>query len=108
MMIKTFSKIVTKDNKHLKLFYLIVPALSINYVEYVSRGKEQINKKLSSKAFLYDDGFVLGLSYFITLLKQNDHYRTMHWENAADVYFSESKTYSKDQTDSSSHSAKFK
>jgi hypothetical protein len=32
----------------------------------------------------------------------------MHWEDAADVYFSESKTYSKDQTDSSSHSAKFK
>lgn len=107
-MIKAFSKIVTKENKHLKHFYLIVPALSINYIEYVARGKEQINKKLSSKAFIYDDGFVLGVAYFITLLKQTDHFKTLHWDQAASTYFAEAKNYSKDVvSDTSSHSAKY-
>jgi WASH complex subunit 7 len=108
-MIKAFSKIVTKENKHLKLFYLLIPALSINYVEYSTRGKEQINKKITTKAFIYDDGFVLGLSYFIVLLKQSDHFKTMHWDQGTTSYFSEAKKESKavSNIDSSNHSAKF-
>jgi WASH complex subunit 7 len=70
-MIKACSKISSKENKHLKQFYLVIPALTINYVEYMARGKEQINKKIAAKAFLYDDGFVLGLSFFINLLNQH-------------------------------------
>lgn len=79
LMVKAFSKIVTKENKHLKLFYMLIPALSINYVEFVARGKDQINKKLSSKAFIYDDGFVLGIAYFLTLLKQHEHFKILRW-----------------------------
>lgn len=69
------------------MFYFIIPAVSINYVEYVARGKDQISKKLSSKAFIYDDGFVLGVAYFLTLLKQVDRYKTMHWDLATKFYF---------------------
>lgn len=50
---------------------MIVPVLSLNYVEYMLKGKDQINKKIASKAFLYDDGFTLGLSFFINLLGQH-------------------------------------
>ncbi len=78
-MVKAFGKIVTKENKHLKHFYALVPALSINFVENLTRGKEQSTKKIASKAFIYDDGFVLGIAYFLTLLKQHDHYKTLHW-----------------------------
>mgnify|MGYP000610333607 CR=1 FL=1 len=70
-MIKAFAKIATSENKHLKLFYLLIPALSINYIEFVTRGKDQIHKKITTKAFIYDDGFVLGIAYLLTLLKQN-------------------------------------
>lgn len=90
-MVSKFSKLASKENKHLKLFYFIIPALSINYVEYVVRGKDQINKKLSSKAFIYDDGFVLGIAYFLTLLKQIDKYKTMHWDLSTKFYFTETK-----------------
>lgn len=31
-MVKSFSKIAVKENKHLKLFYTLIPALSVNYV----------------------------------------------------------------------------
>ena len=71
-MVKAFGKIVTSESsKHLKQFYLLIPALSINYVEFVIRGKDQITKKITTKAFIYDDGFVLGVAYFLTLLKQH-------------------------------------
>ena len=73
----------------------------------MSKGKEQINKKLSSKAFIYDDGFVLGLSYFINLLKQNDEVKTLHWEDATGIYFENEKTYSKDMTNVDNRSAKY-
>ncbi len=79
LMVKAFSKLVTRDNKHLKLFYYIIPALSINGIEYITRGKEQATKKIASRTFIYDDGFVLGLAYFLTLLNQHDHYKTLHW-----------------------------
>jgi WASH complex subunit 7 len=48
----------------------------------MSIGKEQINKKLSLKAFFNDDGFLLGVSYFLALLKQPDHYQSLHWSDA--------------------------
>jgi WASH complex subunit 7 len=47
VLVKSFRKIASKENKHLKQFYLIVPALTINYVENTLIGKEQINKRTS-------------------------------------------------------------
>lgn len=107
-MVKAFGKINTSENKHLKLFYQIVPALSINYIEYLIRGKDQVSKKISTKAFIYDDGFVLGIAYFLTLLKQHEHFKTLHWEDATKHYMTETKKESKAATiDTANHSAKF-
>ena len=86
---------------------MIIPGLTINYVEYMARGKEQINKKIATKAFLYDDGFTLGLSFFINLLKQHDYVKILHWNDACQVYFESAKNYSKQTADPSQHSAKF-
>lgn len=90
-MVKAFSKINSSEHKHLKLFYQIIPALSINYIEYVIRGKDQVNKKITTKAFIYDDGFVLGVAYFLTLLKQHEYYQTLHWDEATKNYFAETR-----------------
>lgn len=91
----------------MQLFSQVLPALSINYVEHVTRGKEQIHKKLAAKAFIYDDGFVLGIAYFLTLLKQHDVFKTFHWEEAGKFYFEESKKESKAASiDTANHSAK--
>ena len=108
LMIKLFSKMVKRENDHLDIFYLIIPALSLNYVDEVVRGKEQITKKFSNKAFLYDDGFVLGVAYFLCLLRQNVQYKTLQWPSATQLYFTKAKTYSKDMKDQSGHSAKFR
>jgi WASH complex subunit 7 len=87
VLVKSFRKIASKENKHLKQFYLIVPALTINYVENTLIGKEQINKRTSTRAFISDDGFVLGLAYFLALLKQNDQFQSLHWKTAVATKF---------------------
>lgn len=35
---------------------------------------------MSANTFLYDDGFVVGVAYLLTLLKQNPHYKSLHWD----------------------------
>lgn len=48
---------------HLELFYLIIPPLTISYVEAMLKAKETIAKKDRHGTFLpTDDGFVMGKS----------------------------------------------
>ncbi len=52
ILVKVFAKINSPENKHLKLFYLIVPTLALNYVESVSIAKEKLIKKNSIDAYI--------------------------------------------------------
>ena len=48
------------------------------------------------------------MAYFLTLLKQNEQYKTLHWDEATRYYFTETKKESKAaNVDTSNHSAKF-
>lgn len=109
-MLKLFAKLAGKENKHLLDFFILIPVLSINFVDHMTRGKEQINRKLSAKAFLYDDGLVLGIAYLLSLLKQKLQYKTLHWDLATMAYFEQAKEYSKEMSskDSPNRSAKMR
>jgi hypothetical protein len=52
MLVKVFEKIRGGDNKHLKVFYLIIPALTINFVDNMLMAKERLAKKNTTECFL--------------------------------------------------------
>jgi hypothetical protein len=64
---------------------------------------------MSANAFLYDDGFVLGVAYLLCLLRQNLHYKTLHWDTETAIYIENAKNYSKEMaSNTTNRSAKMK
>ena len=70
-----------QDNiKHLKLFYLIVPPLTLSYIDHVQKGTERIGSKNKNVGgFISDDGFPLGVAYLLKILKQTDKFAGLNW-----------------------------
>ncbi len=67
------------DCQHLKLFYIIIPPLTLNYIEYVQKGKDRIFKKNNKDAFISDDGFPIGVAYLLKILDQIEVFEGLNW-----------------------------
>lgn len=87
---EAFSTFFRNDkNPHLKLFYLIVPAITLNYIEYIIAAKENMNKKTKELGTCFtDDGFAMGLAYILRLLNQNTEFDSLSWFKAVHQKFS--------------------
>mgnify|MGYP001807992096 CR=1 FL=1 len=60
LLLKAFSGIKSPENDHLSLFYLIVPTLTLNFIEKMLISKDQIGKKNSTtEVFISVDIYVL-------------------------------------------------
>ena len=70
MIVKNFDGITQQENtKHLKLFYLTVPALCISYIDHIAKGQEKLSSKIKNvDGFISDDGFPLGVAYMLKIL----------------------------------------
>lgn len=61
-------------------FYMIIPSLSINYIDNIKRGKERMVKSHKGiESYFTDDGFAIGTAYILTILKQTTAFRSLHW-----------------------------
>ncbi|XP_060770735.1 WASH complex subunit 4 [Neoarius graeffei] len=69
-------------NMHLRNFYMIVPPLTVNFVEHSISCKEKLNKKNKSGAAFTDDGFAMGVAYILKLLDQYQEFDSLHWFQA--------------------------
>ena len=58
---------------------MLVPPLTINYVEYLINAKEKMSKKNKQGAVFTDDGFAMGVAYILKLLDQYHEFDSLHW-----------------------------
>lgn len=102
LLVNAFLSLRHAENIHLQNFYMIVPPLTINFVEYLLKAKEKITKKDKVGALFTDDGFamgkllidcsgnelqvnlsctfyLIGISYILKLLDQTTKFNSLHW-----------------------------
>ncbi|MFT7812597.1 WASH complex subunit 7 [Arapaima gigas] len=85
-------------NMHLRNFYMIVPPLTVNFVEHSIGCKEKLNKKNKGGAAFTDDGFAMGVAYILKLLDQYQEFDSLHWFQAVrEKYMKEMKAVVKEQ-----------
>ncbi|EFJ28986.1 hypothetical protein SELMODRAFT_3014, partial [Selaginella moellendorffii] len=74
---------------HLKDFFLMVPALTINAADAMHQSKEKLHKRGRDavNAMSTDDGFALGIAYILKVLDQDKQFNSLHWFQSARVHF---------------------
>ncbi|XP_067134049.1 WASH complex subunit 4 isoform X3 [Centruroides vittatus] len=74
-------------NMHLRNFYIILPPLTLNYIEHSIACKERMNRKNKIGASFTDDGFAMGVAYILKLLDQYQDFDSLHWfQSVRDKY----------------------
>jgi WASH complex subunit 7 len=80
LLVKSFENVFTNQNiPDIDLFFYLIPAVTINYVENSIIAKDKIFKKNIKDAFFTDDGFILGIAYLLKVLKQENSFDSLHW-----------------------------
>ena len=81
MIVRNFDGIADQEEtKHLKLFYLMIPPLTLSFIEHIQKGNEKINSKNNNVGgFISDDGFALGLAYLLKIMGQSEKFNSLNW-----------------------------
>lgn len=90
LFVDVFSSVFRSEKHlHLKNFFMIVPPLTINFIENCLVCKERLNKKNKDSACFTDDGFPIGLAFIIELLGQDEQLNSLHWFRSISNYFAD-------------------
>ncbi|XP_028966639.1 WASH complex subunit 4 [Galendromus occidentalis] len=80
-------------NAYLQNFYILVPSLTLNFVEHIVQSRERLSRKQKNDAIFSDDGFAIGVAFALRLTKQFTNFDSLHWFNSVDEkYIEELKT----------------
>jgi len=79
ILVKVFAEgFRSEQNSHLRNFYVIIPPLTLNFIEHIMKCKEKLTKKKPG-GFFCDDGFAIGVAYVLKLLDQYKLFDSLHW-----------------------------
>ena len=80
LLVKVFNQQFDDQKQiHLKKFFVIVPPLTVNYVEHIISAKEKMSKKNKDGAAFTDDGFAMGKSGPLSNVLQIDPRRQLKY-----------------------------
>ncbi|XP_046405454.1 WASH complex subunit 4 [Ischnura elegans] len=103
LLVKVFTPVIRDPkNIHLRNFHVIVPALTINFVEHSITCKEKMSKKNKVGASFTDDGFAMGVAYILKLIDLNSEFDSLHWFQSVREKYAKDKASLSKQKDSSS------
>lgn len=85
-------------NSHLQTFFILVPALTINFVEHLLAAKDKLQRGQRGATFT-DDGFAMGLAYLLNLLNQTANFEALHWFECLKAKYSTERKQMQDRTD---------
>jgi len=92
MLVEIFKKQYKNEkNVHLDNFYVIVPALTINFIEHLKTCKEKFHKKGKEEGTFTDDGFIIGIAFLLKVLDQNIDFDSLRWFESVKEYYHEQK-----------------
>lgn len=96
------------EHEHLQFFHMIVPPLTLSYVESMLSAKDRMVRTKNQEGMFCDDGFSLGMAFILKILDQNDLFDGMHWFESVTKKYDEqfSKLQSSLNTESSKLSRK--
>lgn len=85
-----------EDEKYtpLKNFYTMLPAVSIGYIDHITRGREKLQKRNNTDGFISDDGFALGIVYLLRILGVQDEFNGMNWFESVEAKLKKDKKVS--------------
>jgi WASH complex subunit 7 len=81
-------EMLTEDQQHLRNFYIIIPPLTLSYVEHMLIAKDKMIRSGKDQNFT-DDGFALGLAFILKILNQNEKFDSLHWFESVDAKYDE-------------------
>ena len=79
---RVFRDVLNKeDQSYMKNFYVIIPALTLSFIDHIRNAKFKMNKvrRPGVTAFFTDDGFTLGTAFMLAVLKQRTNFLSLHW-----------------------------
>lgn len=86
-------QLLSVTHRHLAHFYMLVPALSLSYVETMLLAKERLTQRGPEALYsgFTDDGFPLGLAFMLLLLRQQGLWEELHWASSVTDYYAAEK-----------------
>lgn len=89
-------------HSHLRHFYVIVPPLTVNYVEHIVTCKEKLTKKNKQETSTFtDDGLAMGLAYCLSVLNQWKDFDALQWFSSVNEFFERERKIAGNQSQSS-------